>query len=74
MQLFNGAVDVNCKSSSGVDMFGLGTGELVIVAIIMLVLFGSRLQQMMCSVGRGLLEFRNGVRGLESNVEPSESS
>ncbi len=42
-------------------MFGIGTTELVVLGIVMLVLFGSRIPQTMKSLGLGLAEFKKGV-------------
>lgn len=42
-------------------MFGLGTTELIVFAIIVLVLFGSRLPKVMRSLGSSVTEFRKGV-------------
>jgi sec-independent protein translocase protein TatA len=46
-------------------MFGIGTPEMIIIALIALVLFGNRLPQAMRSVGRGISEFKKGVSGLD---------
>ncbi len=48
-------------------MFGIGTTELVIVAIIILILFGSRLPSVMRSLGQGVVEFKKGVQGIEED-------
>ena len=50
-------------------MFGLGMQELVIVGIIVLLLFGSRLPSVMRNLGRGVVEFKKGVQGIEDDVE-----
>jgi sec-independent protein translocase protein TatA len=42
-------------------MFGIGSTELIVVAIVVLVLFGSRIPQTMKSLGMGLAEFKKGV-------------
>ena len=46
-----------------VAMFGLGPMELLIVAGIVLLLFGSRLPKVMRSLGEGIVEFKRGVQG-----------
>ena len=46
-------------------MFGLGPMELLIVAGIVLLLFGSRLPKVMRSLGEGIVEFKRGVQGVE---------
>ena len=38
-------------------MFGIGTGEFIVVGLIALLLFGTRLPEMMRSLGRGIHEF-----------------
>jgi sec-independent protein translocase protein TatA len=50
-------------------MFGLGTWDLVIVAVVVLLLFGNRLPSVMRSLGRGVVEFKKGVRGIEDDME-----
>jgi sec-independent protein translocase protein TatA len=42
-------------------MFGIGTQELVIVMVVVLVLFGHRLPSVMRSMGRGIKEFKEGI-------------
>ncbi len=50
--------------------FGMpGIQELVIIAIIVLILFGSRLPSVMRNLGRGVTEFKKGVQGLEDDDE-----
>jgi len=48
-------------------MFGLGPMELIIVAGIVLLLFGSRLPKVMRSLGEGIVEFKRGVQGIEED-------
>ncbi len=52
--------------------FFLGTPgpfELIIVAVVVLLLFGKRLPSVMGSLGKGIVEFKKGVRGIEDEVE-----
>ena len=46
-----------------------GPLELVIIALVVLLLFGKRLPSVMGSLGKGIVEFKKGVRGIESEVE-----
>lgn len=48
-----------------VAMFGLGPTELLIVAAVVLLLFGTRLPKVMRSLGEGIVEFKRGVQGIE---------
>ena len=44
-------------------MFGMGVGELLVVLVIVLLVFGpGRLPEMMGSLGKGLQEFKKGLR------------
>ena len=50
--------------------FGLpGPVELLIVAGIVLLLFGNRLPSVMRSMGRGIVEFKKGVQGIEDQSD-----
>jgi sec-independent protein translocase protein TatA len=51
-------------------MFGVGPMELVIVALVILLLFGSRLPTMMRSMGLSFSEFKKGIR--EGEDAPSD--
>jgi sec-independent protein translocase protein TatA len=55
-------------------MFGLGTTELIVFAIIVLVLFGSRLPKVMRSLGSSVTEFKKGVAegNRDDDAEPAE--
>ncbi len=55
-------------------MFGLGIGELLVVLVIVLVVFGAgRLPEVMGSLGKGVQAFKRGLREPpEIDVTPSE--
>ena len=60
-------------------LFGFFTGvpgpfELVIVLAILLLLFGNRLPSVMRSLGRGVVEFKRGVQGIEDEIEDTSSA
>jgi sec-independent protein translocase protein TatA len=46
-----------------------GPMEMIIIAVIVLLLFGNRLPSVMRSLGRGVVEFKKGVQGIEEEVE-----
>lgn len=52
-------------------MFGIGTTELLVVMAVMLLLFGHRLPSVMRSLGRGVVEFKRGVAGVDDVEEDS---
>jgi sec-independent protein translocase protein TatA len=43
--------------------------EMLIVAGVMLLLFGHRLPSVMRSLGRGVVEFKKGVQGIDDDIE-----
>lgn len=54
-------------------MFGFGIGELVIVLLIVLILFGRRLSDLGEGLGRGIRNFRKSVQEPdEIDVTPKE--
>jgi len=48
---------------------GVGPMELLIVGLIVLLLFGNRLPSVMRSMGRGITEFKKGVKGIEDEID-----
>jgi len=54
--------------------FGLpGHIELLICLVVALLLFGNRLPSVMRSLGRGIVEFKKGVQGIEDDVNDAAS-
>ena len=49
-------------------MFGLGYGEMLIVGIVAVLLFGGRLPSVARSMGRSLTEFKKGMQDIERDV------
>ena len=48
----------------------LGTGEIVIVAIVVLLLFGGKkIPELMKGIGKGVKNFKDGVKGLEDDIK-----
>jgi sec-independent protein translocase protein TatA len=54
-------------------MFGSHPIELIIVGVVALLLFGKRLPEVARSLGKGITEFKKGVRGIEDDVENTSS-
>ena len=48
----------------------LGTGEIVIIAIVVLLLFGGKkIPELMKGIGKGVKNFNDGVKGLEDDIK-----
>ena len=43
--------------------------EMLILAAIILLLFGNRLPSVMRSMGRGIVEFKKGIKGIEDDID-----
>lgn len=53
--------------------FGLGTSELVIIMVIVLLVFGAkRLPDIGSSLGKGIREFKRSIRDVEHTIEPGD--
>ena len=52
-------------------MFGLGPMEMVILGGLAVLLFGKRLPEVGRSLGKGIVEFKKGIRGIEDEIETS---
>ena len=54
-------------------MFGLGTAEVLVLLVVGLLLFGNQLPRLARSLGKGLAEFRQEVKGLSDDLgRPNE--
>jgi sec-independent protein translocase protein TatA len=47
---------------------GIGPTEMIIVGVVAVLLFGKRLPEVGRSLGKGLMEFKKGVRGIEDEI------
>jgi sec-independent protein translocase protein TatA len=51
---------------------GVGYQEMIIVLIVVFILFGHRLPSVMRSLGRGVVEFKQGMAGIEEEPTKDE--
>ncbi|MEK7369621.1 MAG: twin-arginine translocase TatA/TatE family subunit [Planctomycetota bacterium] len=55
-------------------MFGMPGGwEWLVILIVALLIFGKRLPDVMRSLGKGIVEFKKGVRGIEDDVDKAST-
>ena len=54
---------------------GLGTGELVVIALVVLLLFGGKkIPELMKGLGKGVKSFKEGMNEVDDEIEkPAES-
>ena len=50
---------------------GLGAGEMVVLLIIGVLLFGRKLPEVGRYLGKGIVEFKKGIKGLEDEIDTS---
>ena len=55
-------------------MFGLGGQEILLLLVLGVLLFGRKLPELGRSIGKTVVEFKKGVKGLEDEVETSNSA
>ncbi|MBK6505649.1 MAG: twin-arginine translocase TatA/TatE family subunit [Ignavibacteria bacterium] len=54
-------------------MFGLGTPEIILIAIVILVLFGAKkIPELMQGLGKGVKEFKKATSDIEKDINTSE--
>ena len=55
-------------------MLGLGTPELMLIALVILVLFGAKkIPEFMKGMGKGVSEFKKGMNDIQSELQKEDS-
>ena len=52
---------------------GIGPWEIAIIAGIALLIFGGRLPQVGKNLGKGIVEFKRGLKGIENDIDEAAS-
>lgn len=60
---------------NGLLLFNIGAGEIVIIALIVLLLFGGRkIPELMKGIGKGVRSFKEGMNDIEKEIEKGPDS
>jgi len=51
---------------------GIGHWEILLIVLVIFILFGHRLPSVMRSLGRGVVEFKEGMSGINKDEESGE--
>lgn len=55
-------------------MWSPGPLELGVIVLVALLIFGRRLPEVMRSMGRGVVEFKRGLKGVEDDMDSADDS
>lgn len=54
-------------------LFGLGTPEIILIVLVVLLLFGGRkIPELMKGLGKGVKNFKDGVKGVEDDLKSED--
>ncbi len=72
--MHNGGNNKNYNTMKTLLLFGsLGWGEILIILLIILLLFGGRkIPELMRGIGKGIKSFKEGVKGVENDLKDEE--
>ncbi len=54
--------------------FGLGPWEIAVILVVGLLIFGNRLPDVGRSLGKSIVEFKKGIKGVENEIDSASSS
>lgn len=56
-------------------IFGLGTGEIILIVLVFLLLFGAkRIPDLMKSMGKGVKSFKEGMKDVEKEINAPDET
>jgi len=54
-------------------MFGLGTPEIILIVVVILVLFGAKkIPELARGIGKGMSEFKKGLKDVEDEIKTTD--
>ncbi len=54
--------------------FGFGTQEMIVLMVLGVLLFGRKLPEVGRYLGKGIVEFKKGIKGLEDDIDSQASA
>jgi sec-independent protein translocase protein TatA len=51
---------------------GIGTTELILIGVLGVLIFGNKLPDVGRSLGKGIVEFKKGVKGVQDDIDDAE--
>jgi sec-independent protein translocase protein TatA len=55
-------------------MFNIGTGELILIIVVIIILFGAKkIPELAQGVGKGLKEFKKAMRDVETEIKSADT-
>ncbi len=61
--------------ASIIPMFGIGMTEIIIIALVVLLLFGGKkIPELMKGLGKGVKSFKDGVNGIEEDKDTEKKA
>ncbi len=56
-------------------MFNIGTGELILIVVVIIILFGAKkIPELAQGIGKGLKEFKKAMRDVEDEIKSVDSN
>ena len=63
---------INMIYGNILSFMSLGPMEMIMIAIVGLLIFGNRLPDVGRSLGKGLVEFKKGLKGVQDDIEQTD--
>lgn len=73
MSFLLAATPSTSASTLTLGLFNFGPMEMLVIAVILLLLFGRRLPEVGKSLGKGIVEFKKGVSGIEDEMKQASA-
>ena len=51
---------------------GIGTTELILIGVLGVLIFGNKLPDVGRSLGKGIVEFKKGIKGVQDDIDEAE--